>query len=101
MPNSPPPELANGQSREAEALSLFARAFALYDAASASPSPLKTPDTPTSHTRLAPVHHMHNGAHHSKVLGPKTILWARAAYAALLRRVGRDSEAADVMHVIR
>ncbi|KAF7791003.1 hypothetical protein EIP86_001962 [Pleurotus ostreatoroseus] len=104
LPNSPPPELASGQAREIEALSLFTRAFAAYDGASTAPSPQKTPEVPAmSHMRLSPGLHPHNGAHahHAKVLGPKTELWARAAYASLLRRLGRHSEADGVMHVIR
>ncbi|KAJ3547543.1 hypothetical protein NM688_g5398 [Phlebia brevispora] len=38
---------------------------------------------------------------HPKLLGPKTELWARASYAALLRRLGREAEAVNMIHVIR
>ncbi|KAF7797099.1 hypothetical protein EIP86_008291 [Pleurotus ostreatoroseus] len=87
---APATDLSRGQpSREAEALELFTRAFALYDASSPALSPQGVSDVAAA------------GVPRAKVLGPKTELWARAAYAALLRRQNREADAADVVQLIR
>ena len=113
-------------TRDAEALALFTHAFEAYDAppASLEPDTLATPKVSacsppmfalsispgvtsnggTSPTFISPslAGTSYHGHHHQrKQLGPKTELWTRAAYAALLRRMGKRADAGEVVDVIR
>ena len=122
LPGTPPYEGSKeSSSKEAEALDLFIRAWALYDSLSPSGSPQSTPNIPsatlpglrcTSPSNDSPISPLSpyspslgrsspHGCHHRKGLGPKTELWARAAYASLLRRLGRDEDAENTIDYIR
>ncbi|PSR73258.1 hypothetical protein PHLCEN_2v10873 [Hermanssonia centrifuga] len=85
--------------RDQEALALFTHAFSLYDTPSShNPS---SPRLLDERPRAACPSPIQAPVRRSRALPPKTELWARAAYARLLRRMAQHTAAKEVTDVIR